>query len=487
MLKTSDTIATTKQRATTADALAGLKKIVTVTNADEAFALALEEACIQGGIDFAFAFAHACNEADWLRDPDYVRDNNGWGIGHPDNASGGIVFESKRAGARFYVCELLLKMRIDIPFSLKDGPSYAPNKWQQVKSIVGGSNGPFPNVRTISDLNARFGPNNREATWMTDPNGPEAIVAKGNALFPGLKDQEDPTDMPELKPWKHHYYRRIMPVGQGRPNQKLRLDPGGRGGLIIVVHETANPTSTARSEADWMVNTGAVSPHLVIDQTTLAQVVPLDSVGWHAGDGCNELTDDGCFRGVAIETVVNTAQNWDVIRWNLAEVIARIALGDPMFDWGDGRTRGKFSIERIVQHNEVSDERKNCPAQMRREGFWPELMRRVDVKFAEIQAGTPTTTTTAPPSPFPTKRIPAPELIESQGHRLLINNPNRFGAIQGQTIRTAPSKDAPAGTKTPIKAGRRYTLEYRTADEIDGEVWYVSKAGSWVMADGFKV
>src|SRR5215204_934911 len=152
-MRTTDTIATTEQRATTADALAGLKRIVTVHNADEAFALALEEACIQGGIDFAVAFAHGANECDFYRDTDYTRDNNAFGIGHPDSAEGGIRFGTKRECARFYVGEMLLKLRMPIPKALEDARAYAPVKWDGVEAVVGGAVGPFPVVRRIEDLN----------------------------------------------------------------------------------------------------------------------------------------------------------------------------------------------------------------------------------------------------------------------------------------------------------------------------------------------
>jgi hypothetical protein len=82
--------------------------------------------------------------------------------------------------------------------------------------------------------------------------------------------------------------------------------------------------------------------------------------------------------------------------------------------------------------------------------------------------------------------VPAPDVASAQGHPLTANDPARFRATVGQTIRTGPSRDAPAGTKTPIVKGRGYTFAYRTTEAIDGEVWYVSSAGSWVLAKGFE-
>lgn len=199
MMRIDDSITATTQRAIYADAMDGLRRRGKASWRASIFLHELEEACIEGGVDFAFAAAHACNEADWLLDPGAVAENNYFGIGHPDNAKGGIQFGSIRAGARFYVGELLLKLRKPIPPSLADARSYAVAKWDQVERIVGGSLGTFPPVRTIADLNTRFGPNNREAVWMTDSSGPQAIVDKGNALFPSLPDQQETQPVPETK------------------------------------------------------------------------------------------------------------------------------------------------------------------------------------------------------------------------------------------------------------------------------------------------
>lgn len=472
-----DFIATTRQRATTADALAGLKTVVTVTNMDESFALSLDEASRQGGIDFSIAYAHCANETNYFRDDDFTRDKNPAGIGHPDSSTRGIVFESFRAGARFYVGEMLLKLRMPIPPALADARSYAPAKWDQVERIVGGSHGPFPQVSIIDDLNTRFGPNNREAVWMTDPLGPQAIVAKGNRLFPALPDQSgDTVTMPTIPV-------RWSPVPTGAPNNPSGLLLPGK--LIVVLHENGNPNSDAGDEARFLLNGGGegrVSYHFAVDHNEAFQMFALNELCWHAADGCdNPATDRGCFRGVAIEH----CQDRDPVRWaatkrNGAILTAMIIAGHPAIHFG-GRA-GSFSADRIETHQAVSDTKKHCPEWMLNEGVIPSQIARVKAFLA--MDGTPTTTTTAPPVAYPATPIPAPDAISAQGHLLTVNDPDRFECIQGGRLKTAPSMDAPNVDKPPYKANRRYTFGFRTT--VDGEDWLISKSGSWALAKNFE-
>jgi N-acetylmuramoyl-L-alanine amidase CwlA len=318
-------------------------------------------------------------------------------------------------------------------------------------------------------------------TWATDPAYAGKVCARGNAVYPDLPDQEadNTVAMPTIPV---HW----TPVPVGAPN-----NPSGMllpGNLIIVWHENGNPASDAGDESRFLLNGGGegrVSYHFAVDHERAFQMFALNELCYHAADGCNNpATDRGCFRGVAIEH----CQDRDPARWaatkrNGAILTAMIIAGHPSIHFG-GRA-GNFSADRIETHQAVSDTKKNCPEWMLNEGAIPAQIRRVKALLAMNE--TPTTTTTAPPSTFPTTPIPAPDAISAQGHPLIINNPNRFYATVGQTIRTAPSRDAPAVSKTPIKQNRRYTFAYRTATEIEGEVWFVSDKGSWVMAKGFKV
>lgn len=85
---------------------------------------------------------------------------------------------------------------------------------------------------------------------------------------------------------------------------------------------------------------------------------------------------------------------------------------------------------------------------------------------------------------WPTKAIPAPDEVRAQGHTLTPLTPRRRKATQGTTRRTAPHRDAPAATQTPIRAGRTYSWDYEA--EVFGERWFVSRLGSWALASAFE-
>ena len=139
----------------------------------------------------------------------------------------------------------------------------------------------------------------------------------------------------------------------------------------------------------------------------------------------------------------------------------------------------------VIWHQEFTiGTGKQCPFQtvMGETDTLITLARRVLLRYQD--GGTATPTTTARPGSYPQKRIPAPDVIKAQGHDLTINASGRFRCIQGTTFRTAPSRDAPAGTTVPAKAGRTYTLPYATT--VGGEAWLVSSKGSWALASAFE-
>ena len=68
----------------------------------------------------------------------------------------------------------------------------------------------------------------------------------------------------------------------------------------IVVHNTANPESTAKNERAYLtnvVNTASTSWHIVVDDKEMIEAVPVTEIAYHAGDGDGEGNE--C--GIAIE------------------------------------------------------------------------------------------------------------------------------------------------------------------------------------------
>ncbi len=132
----------------------------------------------------------------------------------------------------------------------------------------------------------------------------------------------------------------------------------------LTVHETANPRPGADAQAHrTFAHSGGgpeqVSFHFVVDDHVAYQLLPLDEVSWHAGDGPN---GPGNRASIAVETCVNTDGDWQRTLDNLARLLAAICR---MYGWGTSR---------IVQHHKWSG--KNCPTRLRQAG-WDELINRV--------------------------------------------------------------------------------------------------------------
>jgi hypothetical protein len=264
------------------------------------------------------------------------------------------------------------------------------------------------------------------------------------------------------------------------------------GQLFFVVHETGNdnPGAGAESQVAFLrtgeaIN-GPTSYHGSVDDHEFWQSLPFDEIGFHAADGCDDPdTDLGCFRGLAIEGCINSDGNESQMRRNYAEIIARIAAGDPAFDWGSGSTKGRFDIEHIKQHIQVSDPGPNqhhCPDHMLNEGFWPTFLEMIDEEWQKWGSNV---------KPFPQNRVPIDGAVSARTLSfpglpdvvLTGNAQNRFSCVHGTTRRTYPDRAAPAGSNSPFLKGKVYTFDYATV--VNGETWLVSKAGNFALASNF--
>jgi hypothetical protein len=465
-LKTSDRIAYPSRanyRATW-DGLAALN--LPRNDAVAQFLGALDEACEEAGIDFAIAAAHVCNETDWLRDTDFTRDRNPAGIGHPDNASGGIVFPSFRAGARFYVGELCLKLRRSTDWYVRGADTiFTPDmfaKWNDVRAMVDGALGTFPRVERIHDLNARFGPNNREAVWMTDPNGPAAIVAKGRALFPDLPDQNGGTAVPTGLT--------IDVDLVGRHDGPLRDRDAW-----ITVHNTGSGSSRAQERGFVASGGGAqgVMYHFAVDETGVTQIMPLDKRGVHAGNA------EGNATSIAIEMCMNR-EPWATIKEHTARLLAAIVSRDPRLVFGTGTYR--YSLDRVREHRDWPGANPNCPQRLIATDGGVE---RIVARAREIAGGTvtPPKYARAHPPRLPAVAHVAVDEADGSASVWLPLAQKRWTALASAPRHEWADEDS-ALVGPPIKAGAKATFEYSLAS-ADGTVWFVSKGGSRCPATAF--
>lgn len=123
----------------------------------------------------------------------------------------------------------------------------------------------------------------------------------------------------------------------------------------ITIHNTANPSSTARNERNWLTNpsnSATASFHIVIDQKEAIECIPLTEVAWHAGDGSSA----GSGNRTSISIEITESGNYNETLANAAALTASLL-----------KERG-WGTDRLRRHYDWSG--KNCPRKMNQDGGW---------------------------------------------------------------------------------------------------------------------
>lgn len=132
-----------------------------------------------------------------------------------------------------------------------------------------------------------------------------------------------------------------------RPGLQLRAE-------TITIHNTGNPTSSARNERNWLTNPSndrTASFHIVVDEREAIECIPLNEVAWHAGDGGNGPGNRTSI-GIEICESGDYAKTLD----NVAVLVARML-----------KERG-WGVDRLRRHFDWSG--KICPRLMYDNGRW---------------------------------------------------------------------------------------------------------------------
>ncbi|RJE88638.1 N-acetylmuramoyl-L-alanine amidase [Paenibacillus sp. 1011MAR3C5] len=122
----------------------------------------------------------------------------------------------------------------------------------------------------------------------------------------------------------------------------------------ITIHNTGNPKSTAANERSWLTNPSnnvTASYHIVIDERETIECLPLNEVGWHAGDGKNGT---GNRKSIGIE--ICESGNYAKTLERAVELVARLL-----------KERG-WGVDRLRRHYDWSG--KNCPRLMNADEKW---------------------------------------------------------------------------------------------------------------------
>jgi len=139
----------------------------------------------------------------------------------------------------------------------------------------------------------------------------------------------------------------------------------------ITIHSTGNPKSTARNERAWLTNPSnavTASYHIVVDEKEAIEVLPLNEVAWHAGDGGNGT---GNRKSIGIEI----CESGDRAK-TLANAVRLVAKLLKERGWG---------VDRLKRHYDWS--KKICPRIFYDNGRWTGWEQFKDAVQREISGG----------------------------------------------------------------------------------------------------
>lgn len=173
-----------------------------------------------------------------------------------------------------------------------------------------------------------------------------------------------PLSLPAYLPFRQSLIR----AGQTNQRPGIAMTP-----RYYTQHETANLNAGANAAMHerWLhggASGGAdqqVGFHFVVDDKEIIQLLPVNEVGWHAGDG----SGPGNMQSIGCELCVNTDGNWAQARANAAELAAAVIRAhgwDPKtalrthWSWVSGRPGAHY-----------------CPNKLLTDGTWEAFAARV--------------------------------------------------------------------------------------------------------------
>ena len=325
--------------------------------------------------------------------------------------------------------------------------------------------GIYARTVTLDDLVAVYAPKN-------DGNAPKAYAATIRALWAvwGVTEGRESMDAAP-------FVVSLIPAGnRNRPGSKLNTDDDR---WTIVQHTTGNtnPGAGAQMHRDFVHGGGGparVSFHFVVDDMWIIQLLPVDEIGWHAGDGCDDRGGDvGCFDSVGIELCVDAGANWARAKDHLARLYAMLATGDPRIV---GMRAGWFSLDRVTTHRAVSDDNKYCPTQLLNEGSLPVIIAQ-----ARQYAGLVPKNTYARPLVYPW--LDPNEAIEGL-NRVIGKTPVYYLPQTYDVVESTPRRQATGQNRKvvgpPLQPGERFAADY--VYRSGGKTFVLTRWGTRVAA-----
>ena len=261
----------------------------------------------------------------------------------------------------------------------------------------------------------------------------------------------------------------IIPADQVFNRPGIEMDP-----WTFTWHETGNPNPGMDAERHmiWLHNgaPGAASKyvcvHFFIDENEAWQTLPLNEVGWHAGDS----SGNGNFHSLSFEFCIHSDGDFWKTWENLCELMAFLAF------------RLQLDPHEVYQHNFWSG--KHCPTLLRNMGAnaWASTLARI-LFYHQKFLGLPKPIQYAP---VVLPRFWSEQALES-GKDQMVGNVKLYyfrremTAARGTPVRAQASMKAPK-VRANLKVGEKVQVRYLSKGPT-GIRWAWTKYGSRIRLD----
>ncbi|HFK1452176.1 MULTISPECIES: S-layer homology domain-containing protein [Bacillus cereus group] len=226
-------------------------------------------------------------------------------------------------------------------------------------------------------------PTEQAGNWFNiQMNGTEKWIYAPSATFDGTKASlfektgtiekrsatffKTPPNLPTNNVYGVTFKEMIVPKGNENIRPGYAMEP-----KYITIHETANTSkgANALNHAKYLDNQArgntdrSASWHFTVDDKEIYQHLPLNEVGWHAGD------KTGNYESIGIEIAVNSDGNYTKAVEN-ARKLAAFLMNEL-----------NISLDHVQKHQFWSG--KNCPAFMIQRGQWDAFLKGTNAYYNE--------------------------------------------------------------------------------------------------------
>lgn len=429
----------------------------------------------KAGVDAAIAVSQAYVETANLTSIRWIRDRNSANIGVTSTATPQpfeIVDGDAAARLQIQCLYALVTQQLhpDVPL-WPAAEEWIDTCWLDRKLLDPG----FPPVRTIADLNLRYRAAGGEmaTTWSWDDMYHNRLVAKGNAVFGHTLEGKEagvPTKSMQSTPVEVA----ITPAGNANRSMLDMVSPS-----FITIHEVSGqePECDEHRFRDLVHSGGGpenCSYHFVVGPCRVVQLLPLDEVAWHAGDG---YFGPGNRDSVAI--AVMRGCNTDRARASLAWLAAELITNPGRFFANQPRA-WDFSAQRIrthahwaPQHPDPADAGGDLTA-----ADWDALLLRINETVAR------TSGSAARPHPIIPEFMTDEELARGIDRRIGDSTAyalRRLWIAARDTLRLQHSDPEAPEVGPPIRQGESFIGEF--VFKSHGCWWVLTRWGARVRMD----